>query len=89
MSVSKYLTIYRQDEVSQSRLLDEESGDLRRDPGVHNSVIRTWQISFEQIKRQVAIGCDLLSLMAMFDRQGFRTFCLVLVIQMLSILKQR
>ncbi|PVH70546.1 hypothetical protein DL98DRAFT_129834 [Cadophora sp. DSE1049] len=28
MSVSKYLMLYRQDEQSQSRLLDEESGDL-------------------------------------------------------------
>jgi hypothetical protein len=42
MTVSKYLMLYRHDEVSQSRLLDEESGDLRRDPVVPNSVIRTW-----------------------------------------------
>jgi len=49
MTVSKYLTLYRGDEVSQSRLL-EDSGDLRRDPGLPSSVIRTWQISFDQIK---------------------------------------
>ena len=70
MPVSKYLTLYRHDEVSQSRLLDEDSGDLRRDPGVPNSVIRTWQISFEQIKCKWPLAAELLSLMAMLDRQG-------------------
>jgi hypothetical protein len=88
MTVSKYLTLYRHDEVSQSRLLDEESGDLRWDPGVPNSVIRTWQISFDQIKRKWPSAAELLSLMAMLDRQGIPDFYLVPAIQMLSILKQ-
>lgn len=43
---------------------------LRRDPGVPHSVIRTWQISFNQIKRNNPQAAELLSLMAMFDRQG-------------------
>ncbi|KAH8682822.1 hypothetical protein BGZ60DRAFT_205902 [Tricladium varicosporioides] len=76
MSVSKYLTLYRRDEESQTRLLDEESGDLRRDPGVPHSVIRTWQISFDQIKRSKPQAADLLSLIAMFDRQGIPEFLL-------------
>ncbi|CZR65200.1 related to kinesin light chain 1 [Phialocephala subalpina] len=76
MPVSKYLTLYRHDEVSQSRLLDEESGDLRRDPGVPNSVIRTWQISFDQIKRKWPSAAELLSFMAMLDRQGIPVFLL-------------
>ena len=70
MTVFKYLTLYRHDEANQSRLLDEESGDLRRDPGVPNSVIRTWQISFDQIKRTRPRSTELLSFMAMLDRQG-------------------
>jgi hypothetical protein len=76
MTVSKYLMLYRHDEVSQSRLLDEESGDLRRDPGVPNSVIRTWQISFDQIKRKWPSAAELLSLMAMLDRQRIPDFLL-------------
>jgi tetratricopeptide (TPR) repeat protein len=76
MTVSKYLTMYRYDEISQSRLLDEESGDLRRDPGVPNSVIRTWQISFDQIKRNWPSAAELLSLMAMLDRQRIPDFLL-------------
>jgi hypothetical protein len=76
MPVSKYLVLYRHDEVSQSRLLEEESGDLRRYPGVPNSVIRTWQISFDQIKRKWPPAAELLSLMAMLDRQGIPDFLL-------------
>jgi len=76
MTVPRYLTLYRNDEVNQSRLLDEESGDLRRDPGVPNSVIRTWQISFDQIKEKWPSAAKLLSLIAMLDRQGIPDFLL-------------
>ncbi|OBT52166.1 hypothetical protein VE04_08056, partial [Pseudogymnoascus sp. 24MN13] len=76
MSVSKYLILYRQNEQSQSRLLGTEYGDLRRAPGVHNSVIRTWQITFDQIKQNNPQAAVLLSLMAMFDRQGIPEFLL-------------
>ncbi|KAG9229521.1 hypothetical protein BJ875DRAFT_488840 [Amylocarpus encephaloides] len=61
MSGSKYLMLYRQDEQSQSRLLDEQSGDLRRDPG---------------IKQNKPRAAELLSLMAMLDRQGIPEFLL-------------
>jgi tetratricopeptide (TPR) repeat protein len=74
MTVSKYLTLYRQNEANQSRLLDEDSGDLRRNPGVPNSVIRTWQISFNQIKKTHPKSAQLLSSMAMLDRQNIPEF---------------
>jgi tetratricopeptide (TPR) repeat protein len=70
MTVSKYLTLFRQGESNQRRLLDEDSGDLRRDQGLPNSVIRTWQISFDQIEKTSPRSAELLSLIAMFDRQG-------------------
>jgi hypothetical protein len=76
ISVTKYLMLYRQDEQNQCRLLDEESGDLRRDPGVPHSVIRTWQISFDQIKRNEPQATELLSLIAMLHRQGIPEFLL-------------
>ncbi|KFY48968.1 hypothetical protein V495_00865, partial [Pseudogymnoascus sp. VKM F-4514 (FW-929)] len=76
MSVSKYLMLYRQNEQSQSRLLGKEYGDLRRAPGVRNSVFQTWQISFDQIKQNNPQAAELLSLMAMFDRQGIPEFLL-------------
>ena len=76
MPVSKYLTLYRHDQLSQSRLLDEESGDLRRESGVPNSVIRTLQLSFDQIKTKSPSAAELLSLMAMLGRQGIPEFLL-------------
>jgi hypothetical protein len=74
--VPKYLALYRNDEVSQSRLLDKESGDLRKDLGVPNSVIQTWQISFDQIKEKWPSAAMLLSFTAMLDRQGIPDFLL-------------
>jgi hypothetical protein len=76
ISVSKYLTLYRQNEESQSRLLEEDFGDLRRDPSVPHSVIRSWEISFNQLKRNKPQAAELLSLMAMLDRQGTPEFLL-------------
>ncbi|RDW87375.1 hypothetical protein BP5796_03069 [Coleophoma crateriformis] len=70
MTVSKYMQLYRQGDTDKIRLLDEESGDHRRDLSVPHSVIRTWQISFDQIRKQHPEASKLLSLMAMLDRQG-------------------
>jgi tetratricopeptide (TPR) repeat protein len=70
MTVPGYLALYQQDEKYQSRLLDEDSGDLRGNPGVPNSVIQTWQISFDQIQNNRPRATELLSLMAVLDRQN-------------------
>jgi tetratricopeptide (TPR) repeat protein len=42
---------------------------MRRDGSVSDAVITTWQISFEQIRKTMPEAAELLSLMAMFDRQ--------------------
>ncbi|KAG9242022.1 hypothetical protein BJ878DRAFT_389918, partial [Calycina marina] len=76
MSVSKYLVLYRQDEQNQSRLPDQGDGNLRRDPGVPSSVIRTWQTSFDLVKRSRPQAAELLSLMAMLDCKGIPEFLL-------------
>ena len=39
------------------------------DSGTPNSVIRTWKLSFNQITKQKPRAADLLSLMAVLDRQ--------------------
>ena len=74
MTVAKYLQLLRHDEKNQIDLLSKNEVDLRRDPGVPNSVIRTWQISFSQIKDQNPAAADLLSCMCMLDRQGIPEF---------------
>ena len=74
MTVAKYLQLLRHGEQNQIQLLSNNEADLRRDPEVPNSVIRTWQITFSQIKIQRPGAADLLSCMCMLDRQGIPEF---------------
>jgi tetratricopeptide (TPR) repeat protein len=74
MTISKYLESFRRSETNQILLLSKDGGDLRRDPEVPNAVVRTWQISFDQIKLQNAPAADLLSCMCVFDRQEIPRF---------------
>jgi tetratricopeptide (TPR) repeat protein len=70
MSISKYLDIFRENEANRTKLLNEDVGDLRRDPGVPNAVITTWEISFDQIRKDRPLATELLSLMSVLDPQG-------------------
>ncbi|KAH8742291.1 hypothetical protein F5883DRAFT_656864 [Diaporthe sp. PMI_573] len=69
-SISKYLEEFRRSERRKFSLLNRDEGDLRRDSNAFNSVIITWQISFESIRSERPSAADLLSLMSFFDRQG-------------------
>lgn len=51
-------------------MLSEEAGLLQRDWQAKNSILLTWQISFDYIRRARQSATDLLSLMSFFDRQG-------------------
>lgn len=69
-SVAKYLDEFKKSERKRSNLLARDEGQLRRDWEAKNSIIVTWQISFEHIQRIRPSAADLLSLMSFFDRQG-------------------
>jgi tetratricopeptide (TPR) repeat protein len=69
-SMAKYVDEYKKSERKKTTLLDYDEGQLRRDSGVSNSIIVTWQISFEYIQQTRPSAADLLSLMSFFDRQG-------------------
>lgn len=56
--------------------LHEELDDSRRDEESVNSVFRTWKLSYDQIKQQKPRAADLLSLLAMLDRQSVPKFLL-------------
>jgi tetratricopeptide (TPR) repeat protein len=58
LSVREYLMMLR------------EGVQLHRNQEAKNSVISTWQVSFEHIREIRPSACDLLSLMSFFDRQG-------------------
>ncbi|OBT82207.1 hypothetical protein VE02_08678 [Pseudogymnoascus sp. 03VT05] len=71
ITVSTYLQLFRESKENQAHLLSRQEGrDMRRDGSVSSAIITTWQISFEQIQKMGPEAAELLSLMAMFDRQG-------------------
>ena len=69
-SVAKYLGEYMKSERKKASLLNYDEGQLRRDWEAKNSIIVTWQISFEHIRQTRPSAANLLSLMSFFDRQG-------------------
>ncbi|KAJ5547806.1 hypothetical protein N7513_005040 [Penicillium frequentans] len=69
-SVLEYFEKVQKSDRKAARLLDYEAGLLYRDWEARNSVLLTWQISFDYIKRKQPSAADLLSLMSFFDRQG-------------------
>ncbi|KAF1970583.1 putative kinesin [Bimuria novae-zelandiae CBS 107.79] len=69
-SVAQYLDQLRKSERKRTSLLNRDEGQLRRDREAKNSIIATWQISFEHIQQTRPSAADLLSLMSFFDRQG-------------------
>jgi tetratricopeptide (TPR) repeat protein len=66
--------MFRKNSRSQVTLLNNGAPDLRRDTEVPDAVISTWEISFIQIRKQCLAAANLLSLMAMFSRQGIPDF---------------
>jgi tetratricopeptide (TPR) repeat protein len=69
-SVAQYLDQFRKSEHKRTSLLSYDKDHLRRDREAKNSIITTWQISFEYIQQTRPSAADLLSLMSFFDRQG-------------------
>jgi tetratricopeptide (TPR) repeat protein len=71
-SVRQYLEEYQQSDSRKTSLLNREAGHLRRDAAASNSVLITWQISFDHIRSTRQSAAGLLSLMSFFDRQGIQ-----------------
>jgi hypothetical protein len=69
-SVQQYLQDFQKSDRKKSSLLNYTEGQLRRDWEATNSIIITWQISFNYIRQTRPTAADLLSLMSFFDRQG-------------------
>lgn len=69
-SVQQYMEDFQRNEKRKTSLLNYEAGHLRRDPEAKNSIITTWEMSFNNIRKNWPLSADLLSLMSYFDRQG-------------------
>jgi tetratricopeptide (TPR) repeat protein len=57
------------DDTSAS-LLEESLPQLQRDPARSNSVVATWKVTFEYVRKASPSAARLLSLMCLFDRQN-------------------
>jgi len=76
INFAEYLKLLRATEASVKDLLEKDLADPRRDPDTPHSVIRTWKLSFDRIRRQQPLAADVLSLMAVLDRQGIPKYLL-------------
>ena len=70
IGIADYLDLFSTNDSELQTLLDEDVGDPRRDSQSQNSVIRTWKLSFDLINKQKPRAAEMLSLIAVLDRQG-------------------
>jgi tetratricopeptide (TPR) repeat protein len=70
LTVHAYLKLYKENDEMKIKLLSEHFEAPGRDSKVPNPVAATWMISFDHIKRTAPRAADILSRMALLDRQG-------------------
>ncbi|KAJ5693379.1 hypothetical protein N7462_002802 [Penicillium macrosclerotiorum] len=71
-SIKQYLKDFLKSKQKRAKLLGHEVENLQRDNETSNSIMVTWQISFEYINKKRSSAADLLALMSFFDRQGIQ-----------------
>ncbi|PON25783.1 hypothetical protein TGAM01_v205220 [Trichoderma gamsii] len=76
VSIRSYLEEFQQSEKQKKSLLNRDAGDLRRREDVSNSVVITWQVTFEQIRQERPSAANLLLLMSFFQPQNIPEFML-------------
>ncbi|KAJ5682791.1 hypothetical protein N7462_005956 [Penicillium macrosclerotiorum] len=67
-SVTQYLGDFQRSDHRKVKLLDYEAGHPHRDLEASNSILTTWQLSFDLIRQTRPSAADLLGLMSFFDR---------------------
>lgn len=71
-TVQIYLEELRKTVESDTSLLTANYNELRRDDEANNSVINTWQVSFEHIRHIRSSAANRLSLMSFYDHRSIR-----------------
>jgi len=83
-SVQQYTEKLHRSQKSKLSLLNRDETDLRRDREANNSIISTWQISFEHVRNDRPSAADLLSFMSFFDGQAIPEALLLSSLQLSS-----
>ena len=68
--IADYLDILQKDDSEMKDFLAIDIYDPGRDSDLSNSILQTWKVSFDQIKKQRPLAAKILSLMAVLDRQA-------------------
>ncbi|KAF4341603.1 kinesin light chain 3 [Fusarium beomiforme] len=76
VTAKSYMDEFCRSEKRKDSLLRSDKGDLARQDDVSNSVVVTWQVTFEQIRREQPRAANLLSLMSQFQPQNIPEFML-------------
>ncbi|RYP75597.1 hypothetical protein DL771_002297 [Monosporascus sp. 5C6A] len=76
VSIRSYLDDFRKSEERRGSLLNSDVGDLRRHESVSNSVVMTWQVTFEQVRYERPAAANLLALMSLFHPQNIPEYLL-------------
>jgi nucleoside phosphorylase/tetratricopeptide (TPR) repeat protein len=70
-SAADYVRLFEEDDDRRGALLGStEHKDLRRADGSSNSVLGTWSLTFEQVRRERPTAVDLLCFLSFFDPQS-------------------
>ncbi|KAF4637077.1 hypothetical protein G7Y89_g980 [Cudoniella acicularis] len=70
ITAAEYLYLFKTGAADTAELLEQCIYDAGRDYEIKNSVFQTWKISFDQILKQDLRAAEMLSLMAVLDRQA-------------------
>src|SRR5436190_9798655 len=69
-TIGDYLEMLQASDSDQIELLSKDLYDPRRDTDAPSSVVRTWKLSYDQVRTQTPRAAEMLALMAVLDRQG-------------------
>ncbi|KAK2594353.1 hypothetical protein QQS21_007954 [Conoideocrella luteorostrata] len=75
-TITTYLKKLQDSREKKSGLLAREATDLRRDDSASKAVVTTWQMTFNQVRRERMSAAELLIFMSFFHPQGIPDFVL-------------
>ncbi|CEJ92448.1 hypothetical protein VHEMI08099 [[Torrubiella] hemipterigena] len=75
-TILTYLKKFQKSKETKIGLLALEAPDLRRDESASRAVLTTWQMTFDQVRRERKSAAELLCFMSFFHPQGIPDFIL-------------
>jgi hypothetical protein len=77
LSIPSFIAEFNKSDAERTQLLDNSAVEPGRDRERTNSIVATWHITFQYVRRTKPSAARLLSLMCLFNRQGIPETLLV------------